>query len=135
MSRPARTIAIAADPGIIAFVALILGAMAMGASPIFVRFAEVGPFTSAFWRVFLALPVLWLWARREQMAAPDAGAGLPVDRRALAAIGIAGLLSGRLLLPGPRQDRSLPRSPGDGGRPGHRQPWHNGPGSKYPRRT
>ena len=98
MSRPARTIALAADPGIIAFVALILGAVAMGASPIFVRFAEVGPFTSAFWRVFLALPVLWLWARREQMAAPSPVAGLPSDRRALAAIGMAGLLfSGDLI--------------------------------------
>jgi drug/metabolite transporter (DMT)-like permease len=47
----------------LAFFALIAGAVAMGISPIFVRFAEVGPFTSAFWRVALALPVLWLWAR------------------------------------------------------------------------
>jgi len=51
--------------GLIAFLALIAGAIAMGASPIFVRFAEVGPFTSAFWRVGLALPALWLWARLE----------------------------------------------------------------------
>ena len=43
--------------------------MAMGISPIFVRFAEVGPFTSAFWRVGLALPALWLWARLERAAA------------------------------------------------------------------
>jgi len=48
--------------GLIAFIALIIGAIAMGASPIFVRFAEVGPFTSAFWRVGLAVPALWLWA-------------------------------------------------------------------------
>ncbi len=34
----------------------------MGVSPVFVRFSEVGPFASAFWRVFLALPVLFLWA-------------------------------------------------------------------------
>ena len=33
----------------------------MGISPVFVRFAEVGPFASAFWRVGLALPLLWLW--------------------------------------------------------------------------
>ena len=51
--------------GLLAFIALIIGAIAMGASPIFVRFAEVGPFTSAFWRVGLALPALWLWARLE----------------------------------------------------------------------
>ena len=35
----------------------------MGASPIFVRLADVGPFTSAFWRVTLALPVLYAWMR------------------------------------------------------------------------
>lgn len=53
------------------FAALIFGALAMAISPIFVRLAEVGPFTSAFWRVFLALPVLWAWmtiAERGQVA-------------------------------------------------------------------
>ncbi|MGI9354479.1 MAG: DMT family transporter [Rhizobiaceae bacterium] len=44
-----------------AFGALVMGAFAMGVSPVFVRAAEVGPFASAFWRVFLALPVLLLW--------------------------------------------------------------------------
>ncbi len=37
----------------------------MGSSPVFVRFAEVGPFASAFWRVTLALPFLLLWAYME----------------------------------------------------------------------
>ena len=32
-------------------------------SPIFVRLADVGPFTSAFWRVALALPLLYAWMR------------------------------------------------------------------------
>ena len=45
------------------FAALVIGAVAMGVSPIFVRLAEVGPFTSAFWRVALALPVLYAWMR------------------------------------------------------------------------
>lgn len=49
----------------IAFAALVLGAFAMGASPIFVRLADVGPFASAFWRCFLALPFLALWAMTE----------------------------------------------------------------------
>jgi hypothetical protein len=39
-----------------------LGATAIGFSPIFVRLAEVGPITSAFWRVTLAAPALWIWA-------------------------------------------------------------------------
>lgn len=41
---------------------LTLGALAMGASVLFVRLADVGPFASAFWRVALALPPLALWA-------------------------------------------------------------------------
>ncbi len=45
------------------FLALVIGAVAMGASPVFVRFAEIGPVTSAFYRMALALPplLLWLW--------------------------------------------------------------------------
>lgn len=42
-----------------------MGAIAMGISPLFVRFAEVGPFASAFWRVFLALPLVYIWAALE----------------------------------------------------------------------
>src|SRR5215471_4187628 len=47
---------------VLAFAALVLGAVAMGASPIFVRLADVGPYASAFWRTSLALPFLWAWA-------------------------------------------------------------------------
>jgi drug/metabolite transporter (DMT)-like permease len=58
-----------ADPGFAtAFAALCLGAAAMGISPIFVRYAaaDVGPYASAFWRVALALPVLYGWMRLEE---------------------------------------------------------------------
>jgi drug/metabolite transporter (DMT)-like permease len=44
----------------------VLGAVAMGASPLFVRMADVGPFASAFWRTALALPFLALWALAER---------------------------------------------------------------------
>lgn len=50
---------------LLAFLALLAAAIAMGISPVFVREAQVGPFTSAFYRVFLALPLLWTWARFE----------------------------------------------------------------------
>jgi drug/metabolite transporter (DMT)-like permease len=49
----------------IAILCLALGAVAIGLSPIFVRLADVGPFASAFWRTFLALPFLFAWARLE----------------------------------------------------------------------
>jgi len=52
-----------------AFAALVAGAFAMGASPIFVRLADVGPFASAFWRCALALPFLAVWALSEPKGA------------------------------------------------------------------
>lgn len=39
--------------------ALLLGATFIALSPIFVRVADVGPTASAFWRVALAVPLLW----------------------------------------------------------------------------
>jgi drug/metabolite transporter (DMT)-like permease len=44
----------------VAFAALMLGATCIALSPIFVRVSEAGPTPTAFWRVALAVPVLWL---------------------------------------------------------------------------
>jgi drug/metabolite transporter (DMT)-like permease len=60
----------------LAFAALVLGAVAMGASPIFVRIADVGPYASAFWRTALALPFLWAWAAFETRSAATPFRGL-----------------------------------------------------------
>jgi drug/metabolite transporter (DMT)-like permease len=93
MVAPAPRLAPALDAAPIAFLALVGGAMAMGISPVFVRFAEVGPFTSAFWRVALALPALWLWSYLEGRAEPERAKGS--DRLAvlLAGLFFAGDLS------------------------------------------
>lgn len=40
--------------------ALLLGASCIALSPIFVRLSEAGPTATAFWRVALAVPALWL---------------------------------------------------------------------------
>ncbi|MGK9168232.1 DMT family transporter [Inquilinus limosus] len=50
----------------LALPALILGGLAIGSSPIFVRLSEVGPIATAVWRVALALPILLLWYRAER---------------------------------------------------------------------
>jgi len=55
-----------------AFAALVFGALAMAMSPMFVRWADVGPLTSAFWRVLLALPALYLWMRISERDLPAA---------------------------------------------------------------
>jgi drug/metabolite transporter (DMT)-like permease len=65
-----ETASLAPARGAAAFGALVGGAMAMGLSPIFVRWADVGPFASAFWRVALALPLLWLWMRLSERSVP-----------------------------------------------------------------
>ena len=46
-----------------AILALILGAMAIGFSPIFVRLTGTGPAAAGFWRLGLALPALVILAR------------------------------------------------------------------------
>lgn len=63
-------------PALLPLAALVLGAMAMAISPIFVRLADVGPFASAFWRVGAALPLLAVWAAVEarQQGEPVAAA-------------------------------------------------------------
>jgi drug/metabolite transporter (DMT)-like permease len=43
-----------------ALIALFVGATCIASSPIWVRVADVGPTVSAFWRVALALPLLWI---------------------------------------------------------------------------
>lgn len=72
-------------------VAMALGAVAMGASPIFVRVADVGPFASAFWRMALSLPMLWSWLAWERSRAGKSLA--PPDlRRSAPAIAMLGFL-------------------------------------------
>ena len=45
-----------------AFLCLLAGGCAIAFAPIFVRLSDTGPVASAFWRVALAIPFLWLWA-------------------------------------------------------------------------
>ncbi len=87
MVAPAPRLAPALDAAPLALLALVGGAMAMGISPVFVRFAEIGPFTSAFWRVALALPALWLWSTLERPVEP-----IRPDTSARVSVIVAGLL-------------------------------------------
>jgi drug/metabolite transporter (DMT)-like permease len=87
-SEMSQTASLSARRGSAAFGALVVGAMAMGISPVFVRVADVGPFASAFWRVTLALPALWMWMRlSERGAAPKRPFSLPVLLAGLAFTG------------------------------------------------
>lgn len=67
--------------------ALVLGAVAIGCSPIFVRLSELGPTATAFWRVALAVPLFLAWARARR--GRDARPAIGGVRRRLV---LAGLL-------------------------------------------
>jgi drug/metabolite transporter (DMT)-like permease len=56
----------------LALAALLLGGIAIGGSPIFVRLSEVGPMTTAFWRVALAFIPLLVWSKTMPAANRDA---------------------------------------------------------------
>ena len=47
----------------LAFAALLVGNLALATGPFLVRHAGVGPVAAGFWRLALALPLLWLIAR------------------------------------------------------------------------
>lgn len=53
--------------------ALILGAIAIGFGPIFVRFSECGPIATAFWRIVLPLPLMLAMVRRDARSQPTTG--------------------------------------------------------------
>jgi len=72
----------------LAFFALLAGAIGIAFAPIFVRLSEVGPSATAFYRLFLALPILWLWMTVEGRS-PDAKR--PVTARGRWQLIVAGL--------------------------------------------
>lgn len=59
-----------------ALACLVLGGMAIGASPIFVRLSEVGPISTGFWRLALALIPLSIWAALGSRGNDSGPAGL-----------------------------------------------------------
>lgn len=63
--------------------ALLAGNMALAVGPLFVRLADTGPVSAAFWRLFLALPFLLIFAR----VSGQAIGGIPRRTLALVAIG------------------------------------------------
>src|ERR1700682_1355664 len=50
---------------------LILGAVLISFSGIFVKISELGPTATGFHRLFLALPIFWLWMAGEARKNPE----------------------------------------------------------------
>ena len=87
----APSLAPALGPDRAGFLALLIGTTIISFSAIVVRFADVGPVSSAAWRMIFALPALWIWTRylaSRRAVEPSRGA-LPVQIKV--AIVLAGL--------------------------------------------
>lgn len=74
---------IASPHGIVLLAALLGGNVALALGPMLVRMTDTGPVSAAFWRLFLALPFLIVFAR---VAGQRIGA-MPVKTLVLVAIG------------------------------------------------
>lgn len=92
---PLRSIAEQADAppgpgpaGRLALTALLGGAVAIAFAPIFVRLSELEPTATAFHRLFLALPVLILWAGAEQRGRKGSR---PIRPRDIVGLAVCGL--------------------------------------------
>jgi drug/metabolite transporter (DMT)-like permease len=72
----------------LAFFALLLGAVGIGFAPVLVRLSDTAPVASAFWRLFLSLPVLWIWMLAEPKRNQAANRPSPSDLWPLALAGL-----------------------------------------------
>ncbi len=72
----------------VAFVALLAGATGIAFAPIFVRLSELGPTATAFYRLALALPILWLWM---EIGDRRAATNRPTGYRDFVGLAVSGL--------------------------------------------
>jgi drug/metabolite transporter (DMT)-like permease len=71
------------------FFALLGGIGIVAWSAIVVRFADVGPLSSAAWRMLFALPVLWIWSRHlaSRRSAGETPSALPARLKIAVVLG------------------------------------------------
>jgi len=75
----------------VAFIALLSGAIGIAFAPIFVRLSELGPSATAFHRLLLAAPFLWLWMGLDRRRAAGTGRK-PATARDFGWLALVGLL-------------------------------------------
>lgn len=80
----------------LALPAVLLGALILSTSAIFVRLSEVGPLATGMYRMALALPLFWVMMAREGQRSDDqdrpvSKSGLPLERRDISLAILAGL--------------------------------------------
>jgi drug/metabolite transporter (DMT)-like permease len=77
----------------LALLLLILGAVLISASGIYVKLSETGPTSTGFYRMFLSMPVYWvvLLIEAKRRSSPQGVPARPISRRAWAALWLGGL--------------------------------------------
>lgn len=73
----------------LALLCAILGALILALTPIFVRYSEVGPLATAFFRFFLGLPFVCIWMITDHHQAPRRN--VPYTLKDFLELGTAGL--------------------------------------------
>ena len=73
----------------LAFAALLGGGLCIAFSPILVRFSELGPVATAFYRIVFALPLFALWLR--WLERPSAHTAKPLSRKDWLWLGLSGV--------------------------------------------
>ncbi len=73
----------------LAFAALFGGGLCIAFSPILVRFSELGPVATAFYRIVFALPLFALWLR--WLERPSAHTAKPLSRKDWLWLGLSGV--------------------------------------------
>ena len=64
----------------VAFFSLLLGGVAIGFAGILMRLSDVNPLASAFWRMALAVPILWVWAFTVQAKNRNSGRRIGISK-------------------------------------------------------
>lgn len=71
-------------------ISAVMGGILIGCSPIFVRISDLGPMSTGFYRMILALPILYLWMQAEDKN----GSGAKLTNKEIVAIIFGGLFFG-----------------------------------------
>jgi drug/metabolite transporter (DMT)-like permease len=70
---------------VVAFLSLLSGGVSIGFAGILMRVSDVSPVASAFWRMALAVPLLWVWAFTTQTQDKASGKRTGIDKVVLLA--------------------------------------------------
>ena len=73
--------------------AIFAGSLCFALTPVFVKFADVGPIAAGFWRMVIALPIVWTWFQIDARRRRDTPLVIPNRRDMIWLVGSAVAIS------------------------------------------